>query len=304
MDIITNKVYFLLQSSQFVYYTLDLNNLYINGITTPSEFVISGENANIDNLKIYTLNQDQHAFDIIVNDKIEYVSLTNVQPEYLNVCDLELNGVNGTERFTLLVGKDGIVLASAKTLTQKTIENLGAPKLVYVTTGVNAYYLPVLTKTNDYVITTNNAVLRLEKGSPAIPQTKISFLDVEYYFATLEDGSTVYIPTNFTVETLSKYYLSQTFTLESVFATDVYAFSDLTEKIASLEKGQVVKAEITDKEYVKVYLEKDGGMVVGYISKTAIMDKANTTIRNVLVVLAVFACVSGSITFFLLRKKN
>lgn len=304
MDIITNKVYFLLELSQFVYHTVDLNNLFINGINTPNEFIIQGESADINDLKIYTLNNYQHAFDVSISTAINYIDLAPVQDEYLNICNLELTGINGAETFTLLVGKSGIVLANATTLTEKQVDNVSAPSLVYITTGVNAYYLPVLTKDNTYVITREDKTLRLEKGTPAIPQTKISFLGVEYYFAKLEDGTTVYIPTNFTVETLSKDYLSQTFTLENVLATDVYAFSDLTEKIARLEKGQLVKAEITDKNFVKVYLEKDSEIVIGYIPKTAIMDKANTTIRNVLVVLAVFACTAGSITFFLLRKKN
>lgn len=306
MDYVSNRVYFLLDLNEFIYYSTSLDNVFINGNILPDQFIVTDSSTSLDKLDIYTLQENQNAYKIIPTSNIEYVGLAQPEEEYLKICDIKLNGVNGENTFGILVSATGITIVNDNHLTKKQVSFDDAPTQLYVATAVNAYYLPVLTPEDIYVITENEIALRLEKETPAIPTHKFNFLGVEFYFATLENNKTVFIPANFTVETLSKDYISTNFTIETVKDTTVYAFSDLTGEIATLNKGDTIKVKIADNstDYATVYLETDDGMIMGYIAKSAIINAPNTAIRNLLVVLAAIACVAGSVSFFLLRSKQ
>ncbi len=306
MDYVSNRVYFLLENKEFIFYKNDLDNVYVNGNDLPSEFITTDSFTTLDKLDVFSLTEGQNAYQINPTNQIQYVGLAQRENEYLKICELALNGINGQSTFAILVSSTGITLINQNHLTEKQVAFDTAPKQIYIATAVNAYYLPVLTQNDLYVITENEIALRLDKGTPAVPTHKFNLLGVDYYFATLQNDKTVFIPASFTVETLSRDYISKNFTIETVKNTTVYAFNDLTGEIATLAKGDKVMVEITknDTEYATVYIETSEGIIIGYIAKDSIINAPNVAIRNLLVVLAAIACVSGSVSFFLLRKKQ
>ena len=144
---------------------------------------------------------------------------------------------------------------------------LGENYKAYVTTSVNGYYVPVITPDCEYALSNGETVFRLYKGAVLTCEKKFSMLGTEYYLATFNyDGNAVkgYVPVSFTVEVLNENKEWRAYKLETVNKTNLY----------------------------------------GYVDASAIINAPNLSVRNILLILAVTACLCGSVTFLLLRRKK
>ena len=203
-----------------------------------------------------------------------------------------------------MAGQNRTVLINALECDEVEITKSTAPEKVYTTTKVKMYYLPVLIGGDAYALTDGNKIV-LDKNSVINPTDKITFLNVDFYFAKANINGIEYlgyVPVSSTVEVLSKDFTYSEYRTETVKATYVYNDSKLTEKTLELVDGSQVKVIEQSKNAVKIAYKHQGEWVVGYINASAIYNKPNTSIRNILIILALSACVCGTATYFVLRR--
>ena len=72
----------------------------------------------------------------------------------------------------------------------------------------------------------------------------------------------------------------------------------------SIEDGQTIRVFSIEDSVAKIMVNVNDVWLEGYISSSSIKDKPQTIVRNILIILAVIACSCGSISYFLLRKKQ
>ena len=144
--------------------------------------------------------------------------------------------------------------------------------------------------------------------SSATPTAKISFLGIDFYFASVDfSGQNIcgYIPVAFTVEVLSEDFAWDKYTIVEIKSTVLYSDFSLETEIQELSDGKQVRLISTENGICKVAVKlEDGTFINGYIKSSAIKDEPNRAIRNILIILAVTASVCGSVSFFLLRRKR
>ena len=177
----------------------------------------------------------------------------------------------------------------------------------YTTTGVNVYYVPLITINTDYSLTVDGTSTRLPSGTQIKTEKIFSFLGREYYYAQIEtDGETYsgYIPTAFTVLALSEDFEHENFTYEKVNATTLYLDAEMSSEIATLEDGATVKLYAVNEGVATVAVEIDGVWTVGYINADDIKNEPSKAVRNALIIIAVAACISATTAYFILKKKN
>jgi hypothetical protein len=170
------------------------------------------------------------------------------------------------------------------------------------------YYFPLITKAQEYSLN-NNGVIRLEKQALVSVEEKITFLGNDFYFVSITINNEQvkgYIPVSFTVEVLTQDFVWDNYALEEVANTTLYKNADLTEEIDVIENGTKVRVMNNENGVCFVIIDLgDNNFIEGYISSSALKtDEPNTTVRNILIILAVTASVCGTLTYFLLRKKD
>ncbi len=307
MNFDKKEVYYVFSGEEYVYKTISLDNAAINSIIVPTEYVLSGNNADFSQFKLYTVD-NANVYSVTADREFTFNGLNQIENEYVYVCSAFVDTVNGSHEYYALASKAGISLVNATDATQKTVQYVSCDYNAFIATGVNVYYIPILTKTNDYVLSANNQTIRAgSKGLEFTPTAKFTCLDLDFYFATIEiDGVsyTGYIPVSFTVEILSADYIAHSFTVEKVKDTDIFADEALTVKLACLTKGQEVKVVEIKNGVAQIYYQTQSGYVTAYMNARYIDDAPGTAVRNVLIVLAVITCICGSVTYFLLRKKS
>lgn len=302
IDFDKKDLYFIAQDNEFVYKTISLNNSAINGISVPTEYKVTDDHAIQDNLKAFTVEEGSNVYSIEVNnEKLLFNNLTNSEEYYLFVCDIESIG------HSLLIGQNGLVLVSKSNLSVKQLETTQTNEIKYISTSVCAYYYPVIDEFSSYALTSQSEKIVLNKGQEIQVKQQLEILDNYYYFATFEyNGQTIsgYIPVTFTVDELSVDTNFVTFTIESLKGVKVYFDSSLTRLATTLNKGTAVRLYSTNNGVAEIAYYDGENWVKAYVNQDAIQEKPNTTIRNVLIILALTACVCGSITFFVIRKKE
>lgn len=305
-----DKSVILIESqNECVYSTLSLDNLAINGTSLPADYKTTDINAEEYGVKFYKVNEGSTLYSVINKDgKFEYVELVEKEEVYILICEVtQLNHY-------ALVGQNGVVLVSKSQATlinpttDPSINLTEQSKIVYVTTDVNLYYFPIITMDDTYVLYANKGGFRVDKKQELYVSATFTFLDKEFYLVTYaqESGQVTigYVPTAFTTDKLSEDYVYTTFTIETTKKIDVFSHNDLSFKVFSLNDGDIVRLYKTENGVCQIEYFENGMWKLGYISKDAIKDTPNTTIRNVLIILAVTACLCGTITYFVMRKKE
>ncbi len=302
LDVDKKDVYYVLLNDEIIYKASNINNDAIDQTITPSEYKTTDSVALEDNLVAYTVNPSSNVYSVTEsNGKLYFNKLVNSEDYYLFVCDLP--AIN----HSLLIGQNGLVLVSKDNLSVKLLETTQVNQLKYVSTSVCAYYYPVIDEFSSYALTSQTEKITLTKGQEIHAKYQLEILGNFYYFATFEnDGQTIsgYIPVNFTVEELSVDVNFVTFTIESLKSVKVYYDTSLTRLATTLEKGTTVRLYSTNNGIAEIAYFDGENWVKAYVNQDAIEHKPNTTIRNVLIILALTACVCGSITFFVIRKKE
>lgn len=301
----TKDVYYIIENEEYVKKTDKLNNLSIDKIAVPNEFKITDNTSNNSQFKVYTIKENLKNCNVYhvdyLGENFVFNRLDTKQSEYAFICEIAVQ--NSNVKFFALAGQTGIVLINSVELEEKTINyTTNLTDKIYITTPVNCYYLPIIK--GEFALSIDN--VRLLRGQSVTPISLFTFLDVDFYYALVNDQTFAYIPKNFTTEVLSENVYYNSYRLEKVFATNVYLDNSLSENkvIATLSDEQQIKLISIDNGIAHILFEVDNGVVEGYIKASSIKNEPNTAVRNILIALGVIACACGSISYFLLRKKE
>ncbi|MDY6367657.1 MAG: hypothetical protein SPL13_03965 [Clostridia bacterium] len=218
-------VYFTVNGSERVFMSDALPNLSADSVKIPTEFKTSSTSADISAFKSVSI-EGATALSVSVGEnvfnfgKIE----SGYADEYICVCEATSSGVDPINGNTLtldlyvILGKNEklkpqlyLVRKDLATDTTVSVKHTTATCEVYVTTDVNAYYIPMISDGN-FLLTDGEGVLRISAKTKIIPLYEIAFnsdgLNEKFYYAKLEnsEGEEVfgYIPENFTVDKLSE----------------------------------------------------------------------------------------------------
>lgn len=303
------EVYYTTESER-LYKTISLGNVAIDSIVTPSDYKLNGTSAAPvgNTYKIYSVKENQNNVNVygfaIKNGSLTFTDFVEAEEEYVYIsCDTLSN-------LYFLAGRNGPVLISGAQLDEedRTLEEVG--KEVYVTTGVHAYYYPIMTKPNPtiYSLINGENEVTFKKNVNLYASKKITVLGRSFYYAEkkTENGNVInfFIPTDFTVDTLSSDVKHVNYTIERIKATTVYSDEKLTDKLTDLTAETEIRVLSKNKDVCKVAFYADGAWTEGYVKASYIINDSATAIRNVLIVLALITCVCGSATYFVLRRKQ
>ncbi len=303
------EVYYTTESER-LYKTLSLDNIAIDSIVAPSDYKLNGTSATLvgNTYKIYSVKENQSNVNVygftIKDGSLTFTDFVDAEEEYVYISRDTLSNLY------FLAGRNGPVLISGAQLDAESRELEDIDKDVYVTTGVHAYYYPIMTKPNPtiYSLIDGENEVTFKKNVDIYAFKKITVLGRSFYYAEkkTENGDIInfFIPTDFTVDTLSSDLKHVDYTLERVKATAVYFDEELSDKIADLSAETQVRLISKNKDVCKIVYYSDGAWTEGYIKESSIINDSTTAIRNVLIVLALITCVCGSATYFILRRKQ
>lgn len=305
MNFDKKTVYFTLSGEETIFSTQTLNNAAISALKIPEDYTVTGQNADIANLKIFSVSDGANVYSVdAASNRFSFNGLTENVTELVLVNDeLEnpdfyvLAGESDTGEITVLVNK--------KWLTEKEV--LSEPRFTeaYVSTDVSMYYLPIITRNDVFCLFDGEEIVRLDKKTPFNPIKTFVFLGREFYYAAAEvNGTSVsgYIPANFTVFRLAEDYIRETYTFEKVIATEVT--DENGAGVFNLEEGATVRL-YSQKDGLSYISYKDGEeWRYGFIESSAIQTTPNTVIRNVAVIFLVTLSVFITSIYFVLKKKK
>lgn len=311
MDFDKKIVYFACQNQEFIYSTTSLPNIAIDDIDIPSTFVLSAPNADVTTFKAYKAQENANVYSVstnLIKNKFYFNELVASGLHYAFITEVNvLDGLGKTLSLYALAGQDGLVLINKTQVVDVTPEIiLDVNETAFITTGVNGYCLPLITKDAEYSLTDTDQI-RLQKEQAIKPLAKITFLDKEFYFAEFEvDGTTYkgYVPVAFTIEVLSQDFKWNEYSIEYTKKANVYSDKELTQKVTELKKDTQIRVLSEQNGALNIAYQTENGWAFGYISKNDIKDAGKIAIRNILLILAVTASVCGTTTFFVLRKKS
>lgn len=218
LDYDNKNVYFIYNEKEHVGKTDGLPNITVKDATVPQEFKITGERANVSELKIYRQIENANIYEIsIEKTTFAYKGLfNNASTDFIKICSLTLtendaqNSIQRTCNLSVLTGKDDknasvFVIINDDDLQEITVIE-EQEKTLYVTTGVNLYYVPVITEDGRFCLTDSNGqTVRLEKKSEIAVLNRVQSLDGVFYFvkATVNGNEVFgYVPENYTVNVL------------------------------------------------------------------------------------------------------
>lgn len=295
----------LLKSEQeIIYLDSTLPNSSITDVKIPSNYVETNSEANTQ-LKFYTVSSDANVYEVYKGNGIfDYKGLANREEEYLYLATVSADGF--TPKMLVLLGKDRPFLVNDLecSLVSKSYESVSGQR--FITTGVNAYHLPVISKNDDYVLKDGETV-RLNKGDVVDILKRFTFLKKDYYLANVTvNGKTyqAYLPENFTAEILSEAYTSYQFTLETLNKTTMYKDVNLTEKITDINSETTVRVFEKIDGKLKIALLIDDVWVMGYVDSESVINYNSRNVKKAVVISALCAVVCASGIFIIIKKKK
>lgn len=312
MGIDDDAVYYILDGDEGIYKTTEAKNAAINVLRTVEEYKTTATTVDKE-FERYTLKDEANVYRATyVKDEQRFADrgVTKHESEYACLAKLGFAGVNGQKTFLALAGVNGVVIADETQAEKSNPEGetlLGENYKAYVTTSVNGYYVPVITPDCEYALSNGETVFRLYKGAVLTCEKKFSMLGTEYYLATFNyDGNTVkgYVPVSFTVEVLNENKEWRAYKLETVNKTKLYRTAELAEELLELSKNDEIRVFSIENGVAEVAYKTEAGFIIGYVDASAIINAPNLSVRNILLILAVTACLCGSVTFLLLRRKK
>lgn len=296
------EIFFLIDGKEEIYYTIAAGNVALTDITPTGEFNAATESKA--ELKVYTANDGANVYSVSKDGEgFIFNGLIEKATEYPLIANITV----GELTMRALASENGVVLINAKELTEKAAETVAAPERAFLTTAVFAYAIPVIEKNGSFAMVNESGEIKLEKGSTVYVDRAFTMLKKTFYDARAQiNGETVgcYIPADFTATLLSEKFEFDSFTIEQVKKTMLYKDADFTEELFELDDGETVKVLENKNGALTIAAERNGGVIIGYVSDNSLIVNPNTTVRNVLIILAVFGSLAGTISYFLLRKKN
>ena len=309
LDFVTSSVYFVYGGEETVCTSNDMGNLSLSNAIPTAEYVTSDNTADIETLKVYKPKDGTNVYSVKKADKSFYFEkLVRDRNEYVYICPITLD--NGISSVTLyaLAGQTETVLVNSLDLESVQLDvKDSTTDTAYTATGVNVYYIPIMTKNSEYSLSDNSTMVRLNSGAKFTPEKVLNYLGNEFYYATVEVNGTTYkgyIPTAFTTVNLAQNFELENFTYEKVKATTLYSDFELSTEIATLKSGTKVKLYAINDGVATVSVEIDGEWTVGYINAKDIKNEPSRAVRNALIIIAVAACLSATTAYFILKKND
>ena len=261
----SKRVYFIKENDERIYSTDELLNLSITDITVPDSFKTSGESADKNNFKTFSLNDGAVSFVISTDntDKFKYEKTgSGSVNEYILICETEYKTVEDLKiNLSILLGYDElrkpIYLAVKSELISKITSASDKEEKRYVATDVNVYYLPMITENDDFCIKDGDGILRLRAKTEINVLGEVEFNSEEY------NGKFLYIG------------------LKNSRGEEVYGY-------------------VPEKFTVKVLSED----IKGETEISRIKSDNGNSFNKALIVIALAASVFGTSLFFILRKKG
>ncbi len=300
------SVYVLFDAKEYLCTCENLGNFALDQVSvSDSDYLLTDKNATFANLKCVKVGEGANVYSVSrVEEGFGFNGLVAPESEYAYICDATLSD---DLVLSVLAGSKGVVLVNENDTLSSAPNTIEAPTKAFTTTNVCLYYFPILTKNGEYALS-DNGHIKIDKGVLINPTAKITFQDNEFYFANVEINQTVisgYIPVSFTVEVLSENFAYDEYRIEKVNSTTLYRDQDMKVDIMRLSDNQTVHVLSKTGKVLKVMVMIDDNQFIeGYIKSSSIIDKPKTTVRNILIILAVTASVCGTLTYFLIRKKG
>lgn len=303
-----NRMYYIADNSEYVYYAVSAGNLSVEDAEVPEGFLARQAGDTLKTL-FYTVEANANLYAAEYSGaNFAFTGLSDPEEEYVFIDSLTLTSITGTN-LTLyaLAGQNGVILADGIYVRELNKPLSSAPKEVFTATGVNLYYIPIITAENAFTALNETTEIRFEKGVRLEVYGKLEFLGISFYSVSVQTEGGVkfgFVPESFTAEVLTEDITASDYSIKNTFACDLYADRALTEKIVSLPENTEVRL-LSEEDGICMVAYFDGEQfVTGYVRASDIKDEAKTTVRNVLIVLAVLASVCGTATYFILRKKT
>lgn len=312
MGIDDDTVYYILDGDERIYKTTEAKNAAVNVLRTQNGYKTTATTVDEEFYR-YIIDENANVYRAVYTKDTQTFTdrgVTKHESEYACLAKLGFSGVNGQKTFLALAGVNGVVIADEAQAEKSNPEGetlLGEGYKAYVTTSVNGYYVPVITPDCEYALSNGETVFRLYKGAVLTCEKKFSMLGTEYYLATFNYGGNSvkgYVPVSFTVEVLNENKEWRAYKLETVNKTKLYRAADLAEEILELSKDDEIRVFSIENGVAEVAFKTEAGFITGFIDASAIINAPNLSVRNILLVLAVTACLCGSVTFLLLRRKK
>ena len=302
MNFDCSEIYFLINGKEEIFFTSIAGNVALEDFIPNDDFrsatTIKRE------LKVYTASDSANVYSVTATpNAFEFNGLTEKSSEYPLIAKLTVSDVT----LCALASKDGVVLINENELTEKVPTPAQAPAKAFLTTSVYAYAIPVIEKNGAFTIVREDNKIKLDKGATVKVNGAFTLLDKTFYDATATingEDLTCYIPADFTATVLSENFEFENSTVEKVKNTTLYQNADLTQELFALKEGETVKVLERKDGALKVAVTTQDGTVIGYIAENSLIENPSTIVRNVLIILAVFGSLAGTISYFLLRKKR
>ena len=300
-------VLYSVEGSDFIYKTDTLGNADFGSCEKDGDFALD-DNVPAE-LKIYTVKDGYPVYGVDYTDgAFVFNDFAEKREEYALIGEIAINSPYSSLDYYALATGSGVVLVPAAAAEEKDVVKTVSEKTVYVTTKVSAYILPVMTKTDIFTLKDGeNEVLRLEKGVKITAEYYFTALGTEYLFGSVKAGGediAVYVPANFTTDKRYEDADTVNYTIEKIKPCTVYSDPELTDIIA--EFTETTEVRLIKKHADSLYISFDtaDGVKEGYVEAKYLVNEPNVTVRNVLAILALFTCICGTITYFVLRKKS
>ena len=311
MDYVNDKTFILISGQEYLSVSSGFDNVTLFDLTAPAEYVLRNTNADINNLKAYKAQADANTYIMEkTGDHFNFKGLNDQTDEYLLICPITATNTHGASvTLYALAGSEHIAFIDQTQTVEIDLSPVAIDQgtTAFTTTGVDGYYMPLFTRDGIYqLVNDQNSTVRLDQAMEFTPKYVFTFLDNEFYFATFNVDGVIYsgyIPKSFTVDVLSKDFVWNNYTIETVTKTTVYADEQLKDSVKTLSDGTSVRVLSKDDGVIRIAVKDGDGWIVGYIKASAIKNEPQKAIRNILIVLAVVACVCGTSTYFILRRK-
>ena len=298
------EITILKSNEEVIYLDNGHTNSSIDDIDIPQNYVEKGVEAK-SQLKFYNVLEGANVYEVYKGEeKFDYKGLASREEEYLYLATVSANGL--APKMHVLLGKDRPFLVNDLECFEKskTFEDVSGER--FITTGVNGYYLPVISRNDDYVLFDGETV-RLNKGDVVEIVKRFTFLNRDYYLAnvTVNDKTyQSYLPENFTAEILSEAYTSYQFTLETLDKTTLYKDSDLSAKICDVDKNTVVRVFKNENGTLQIAMLIDEVWVMGYVDSESVINYNSKNIINAVLITALCSIVCVSTIFIIIKKKK
>lgn len=304
----SNKnVYFIENNEERIYSSTTMQNASIDDIAVPDNFTKTGDNADISSLKIFKPKGTINSFKVLEGDTyFKYEGKIEQESEYFLIASIDYTGGSNmaSTNYFVLGGKQLVIIKSSslEEITTQKITDID-DKNVFVTTSVSPYFMPQITRDDEYVIN-SQSLSRLNKGDHVKAEKLVNFLGKDFYYANIIDDKYAYVPVDFTVDVLREDIYLQSFSVKKVHKTNLYADQEKLSLLEELAEGTEIMLLQNLNRITKIALKVDNDYIVGYVDSSAVIEEPSTALRNAIIIFVVSLSMFATSLYLIFKKKN